>query len=168
MIYFIQAINNPTGNVKIGHSEDPERRLTEFWGGSPDPLCIIKIIEGAQKDETALHHHFAHLRLHGEWFEYGKELKVFLGTGELPENKPKKKPKKRLSRTSRKKVTPIFRACWICDRPLKGKQRQFCGDRCRKRFSRQSKLITSTPPEPLYANEDFWPIHGHLIRVEYL
>lgn len=77
MIYFIQAADG-TGPIKIGVSIRPEKRLEKVQTFSPVRLQIIKTFKGGNAQELAIHHRFAHLRLHGEWFSPASELLDFI------------------------------------------------------------------------------------------
>lgn len=77
-IYFIQ--NTVTGNIKIGKSLDPEDRLRNIQTGND---CLLEIVhkvfvKDMETEEVYYHNKFAHLRLLGEWFKCGPELKEFL------------------------------------------------------------------------------------------
>lgn len=97
MIYFIQAANG-RGPIKIGVSIRPEKRLVSIQLISPTRLKIIKTLKGGQDQELALHHHFAHLRLHGEWFEAAPELVDFINnTNEVVSFLMAVKPKHRIT-----------------------------------------------------------------------
>lgn len=85
VIYFIQAINNPNGPVKIGYSKNPKKRLSSLQSGSPELLHIILTIKGKRDDEKRLHLYFEPLRLHGEWFSFEGYLKALLEDKELQE-----------------------------------------------------------------------------------
>jgi len=72
--YFMRAEN---GLIKIGKSIDVKTRLSQLQTLSPigirlidTPLCTAT--------EAELHHRFAHLRDHGEWFKPDKELLDFI------------------------------------------------------------------------------------------
>lgn len=77
-VYFIQEANNHKGPIKIGWAIDPEYRLKEFQTGAPVILTILNTLDCERGQELALHYHFAHLRLHGEWFKATKELRQFV------------------------------------------------------------------------------------------
>ncbi|MFJ1562502.1 GIY-YIG nuclease family protein [Streptomyces mirabilis] len=59
--------------VKIGWSDDPERRLRGFQTGSPVPLQLLAVFEGGHYVEAELHRRFADKRVHGEWFDLGPD-----------------------------------------------------------------------------------------------
>ncbi len=74
-IYFIQC-NGARGPIKIGKAVDPNRRLSELRIGCPYPMTLLasSVAEDADLEERRLHMVFAHLRIHGEWFECATEL----------------------------------------------------------------------------------------------
>lgn len=67
-IYFLKP-QNFSGPIKIGCSFLPESRLTTMMKWSPFPLEIMTTTPGSFVLETALHHHFADVHLHAEWFQ---------------------------------------------------------------------------------------------------
>lgn len=67
MIYYIQR--GEDGPIKIGTSNDPERRLAELQTGSGEPLRLLAVIPGDRSLERQIH---SALRDHqgiGEWFK---------------------------------------------------------------------------------------------------
>lgn len=85
IIYFIQAIDT-NGPIKIGSTNNIQRRLPQLRMASPVPLTLLKFIEGDETTETKIHLYFSHLRLHGEWFRATDELLDFISSPrELPE-----------------------------------------------------------------------------------
>lgn len=64
-LYFIGGDEGP---IKIGVSNDPQRRLKGLQTGYPYPLQILATIEGGAMLEIEYHERFAEHRLHGEWF----------------------------------------------------------------------------------------------------
>jgi hypothetical protein len=67
-VYFIEAIG--TNRVKIGHAEDPEKRLAELQTASPFDLQLLFSFPGDEALEAQYHAKYAHLRVrpNGEWF----------------------------------------------------------------------------------------------------
>ncbi|MFJ8855661.1 GIY-YIG nuclease family protein [Streptomyces sp. NPDC102437] len=59
--------------VKIGWSDNPERRLRDLQTGSPLPLQLLAVFEGGAVVEAKLHRRFADKRRHGEWFDLGPD-----------------------------------------------------------------------------------------------
>lgn len=70
-VYVVGA--DELGNrVKIGWSDNPERRLGELQVGAPYVLRLLdKHFGSSRKLEDFLHDEFALLRIHGEWFDFG-------------------------------------------------------------------------------------------------
>ena len=73
-VYFIK--NTVTGNIKIGYSEDPDRRFTALQGGSDCKLEILVSVPGDFITEKQYHRLFAKDRLSGEWFTASDALKA--------------------------------------------------------------------------------------------
>lgn len=76
-VYFVQRQN---GNVKIGTTTNPRRRIPDLSGAIHEPLAILKIVGGGAALEKQLHAQFKHLRAHHEWFLPGQELLDFIAT----------------------------------------------------------------------------------------
>jgi hypothetical protein len=76
-VYFIRWAAHK-GPIKIGWADDPEARLAQIQNMSPVPLIILNTLDCEPEQEFALHYHFAHLRLYGEWFKPKKELLRFV------------------------------------------------------------------------------------------
>jgi DNA-directed RNA polymerase subunit RPC12/RpoP len=75
-VYFIEAVG--LNKIKIGTSEDPEKRLRELATGSAVQLRIIARMPGDLEMERTLHRQFEHLRFDREWFHATKELLTFI------------------------------------------------------------------------------------------
>lgn len=76
MIYFIQESDD--GDIKIGYSDNPERRIRELQTGSPKQLNLLAVIEGEKSDETELHKLFKKLNTRGEWFSPDTEIFLYI------------------------------------------------------------------------------------------
>ncbi|MGA5873932.1 GIY-YIG nuclease family protein [Streptomyces cinereoruber] len=70
-MYLIGSTESPL--VKIGWTDNPERRLRNLQTGSPVPLTVLALFEGGAIVERELHHRFADKRRHGEWFDLGPD-----------------------------------------------------------------------------------------------
>ncbi|MFG2629960.1 GIY-YIG nuclease family protein [Streptomyces sp. NPDC048473] len=70
-VYLIGSPESPL--VKIGWSDNPERRLRDLQTGSPVPLQLLALFEGGAVIEAALHRQLADKRRHGEWFDLGAD-----------------------------------------------------------------------------------------------
>lgn len=75
-VYFVKA--GRRGDVKIGFSNDPKRRLASMQTSISKDLVLLGAIPGTMDDEADLHAKFAHLRTRGEWFKHTKELQAFI------------------------------------------------------------------------------------------
>ena len=76
-IYFIGSVEG--GAVKIGKSNNPEKRLAELQTGSSSKLFLYGVINNVKEEyELRLHRIFDHLRLEGEWFKLTDELIQFM------------------------------------------------------------------------------------------
>lgn len=81
-LYFMRC----EGYIKIGVSNDPQRRLAQIRGGSAlTPVGmdyrkaeLVRVIEGAGGREYPTHWQFAHLRHTGEWFTEAPELTGYI------------------------------------------------------------------------------------------
>lgn len=75
-VYFIAS--KKSGLVKIGKSIDPEARFASIQTMSPDELSLLGSFPEGDITESSLHQKFSHLRRHGEWFEFGDEIRKFI------------------------------------------------------------------------------------------
>lgn len=68
---YVYAIRNATtGNVKLGISRNPERRLKQLQVGNDCKLELVayRKAENSFQDESALHHAHSAAHIRGEWF----------------------------------------------------------------------------------------------------
>lgn len=68
---YIYAASDSQGNIKIGISRDPRRRIKDLNVGNPYKLELVftkEAINPHYQDETALHAKFKDNKLCGEWF----------------------------------------------------------------------------------------------------
>ena len=77
-VYFIRS--GKKGDIKIGKSNDPEKRMAELQTGNPKILRLIATIPCKSEQEAfdlekALHKTFKSRWLHGEWFHRNIRLK---------------------------------------------------------------------------------------------
>lgn len=75
-VYFIA--NKRRGLVKIGTSDDPQKRLNALSNGGLDSLHLLAVVPGDERYESALHDRFLDLRVAGEWFRNEGELASLL------------------------------------------------------------------------------------------
>lgn len=67
----VYMLGTPGSNtVKIGRTTNLRKRLADIQRMSPVPLAALWTHPGGSELETNLHHHFAPLRSHGEWFAF--------------------------------------------------------------------------------------------------
>lgn len=74
MIYFVKAGQF----LKIGISENPEKRVRELQIGNPHKLELLGTIPGDEQDETEIHNAFSDHHSHGEWYFYSKPVRTFV------------------------------------------------------------------------------------------
>lgn len=73
LVYFIQHATG--GAIKIGISSGPDYRLRNINASTHDPRYAFLATEhGGRAREAELHLRFAHLRMHGEWFQPEQDL----------------------------------------------------------------------------------------------
>lgn len=75
-VYFV--VRGFDGPIKIGWSQDVERRVSELQTANAEPLRLIGKIPGRMIDESRMHGQFAHLRMEAEWFQNSPEIHEFL------------------------------------------------------------------------------------------
>lgn len=99
MIYFIRA---QTGDIKIGYSATPERRLSSMQTGSPVSLELVALIPGSKQDERHLHEQFAGQRNRGEWFTPSAELDALIASCQLASGESPASANSRRTETNRR------------------------------------------------------------------
>lgn len=77
-IYFVAAPE--ASRIKIGFSNNPDKRIASLMTSSAYKLETIAVIEGSREQEQALHQRFAHLRVHREWFADCSEIRDFVAS----------------------------------------------------------------------------------------
>jgi hypothetical protein len=75
-VYFVESGDG--GPIKIGWTQDVERRIAELQTANAHPLRLIGQVPGTMRDETAMHARFGHLRMEAEWFRNSPEIHEFL------------------------------------------------------------------------------------------
>jgi hypothetical protein len=65
-VYFIKE--ERSGLIKIGYSENPQKRLKALQTGQAKDLEIIMTVKGGAELESVLHKAFDFFRVRGEWF----------------------------------------------------------------------------------------------------
>jgi hypothetical protein len=82
-VYMIRA--GADGPVKIGVTNNPLRRLHALRTGHAESLRLIRVLDGGESVEKALHARFAAHRKSGEWFGFAPEmLAADIGYTDLP------------------------------------------------------------------------------------
>jgi hypothetical protein len=85
-VYFVQ---DASGNVKIGFSRCPARRVRALQATYGRDLFLIRIVDGSRVIERWLHRKFRHCRIRGEWFVFDPAMLTVIPPDEIP---PKRKP----------------------------------------------------------------------------
>jgi hypothetical protein len=75
-VYFIEAIG--LSRLKIGYSDDPEKRLRQLTTGSPVSLRIYARMPGNQAMEREIHARFSHLKVDNEWFHFTDDIRTYI------------------------------------------------------------------------------------------
>jgi hypothetical protein len=77
-VYFIK--NPITNKIKIGKSNDPQKRLRQLQNAAGDPLEMLLVIntESDKQTEEKLHDLFISSRSLGEWFLPSNEIISFI------------------------------------------------------------------------------------------
>lgn len=75
-IYFVAAPE--ASRIKIGFSNNPDKRIASLMTSSAYKLETLAIVEGSREQEQALHQRFAHLRVHREWFADCGEIRSYV------------------------------------------------------------------------------------------
>ena len=79
LVHYLYMIGEPTGPVKLGRAENPEKRLGEIQVGNPNDLHILRTRalrnkRQAVRAEQHLHDKCKEYRIRGEW--YREEVKA--------------------------------------------------------------------------------------------
>lgn len=64
--------------IKIGVTQNVERRLKEVEVHLAEPLALLGVIDGSLQSEKALHAQFAAYHLNGEWFRNCAEIRALI------------------------------------------------------------------------------------------
>ena len=73
LLYFIRR--GPDGPVKIGWSQNVDRRMAELQVANAEKLELVGTVPGKWKDEAVLHARFSHLQVSdNEWFHCSEEV----------------------------------------------------------------------------------------------
>ncbi|MBX9659093.1 MAG: GIY-YIG nuclease family protein [Nitrospiraceae bacterium] len=71
-IYVIQLGEH--GPIKIGHSQNPKKRVDLLQVGAAERIYVRAITPGSVADEKALHKKYSEYRLRGEWFQPADDM----------------------------------------------------------------------------------------------
>lgn len=77
-VYFVER--GVGGPIKIGWSQDVDRRVTELQTANAELLRVIGKIPGRMRNEALMHERFSHLRMEAEWFRNSSEIHEFLAS----------------------------------------------------------------------------------------
>lgn len=75
-VYFVES--GEGGPIKIGWSQDVERRIGELQVANAHKLHLLGVVPGTMKKEGELHAKFAHVRMEAEWFQNTEEIHKYL------------------------------------------------------------------------------------------
>jgi len=75
-VYFVES--GEGGPIKIGWSQNVERRITELQVANAHKLHLLGVVPGTMKKEGELHAKFSHLRMEAEWFQNSPEIHGYL------------------------------------------------------------------------------------------
>ena len=75
-VYYIQE--ELDGNIKIGWSNDPIKRLQEHQTSNSRELRMLVYVKGSQEYEREIHRKFQSSKTTGEWFKPDKRLLVHI------------------------------------------------------------------------------------------
>jgi predicted GIY-YIG superfamily endonuclease len=75
-VYYIQE--EMDGNIKIGWSNDPIKRLPQHQTSNSRELRMLVYVKGSQDYETEIHKKFQNFKTTGEWFKPDKRLLVHI------------------------------------------------------------------------------------------
>lgn len=75
-VYFVES--GTGGPIKIGWSQDVERRIGELQVANAHKLRLLGVVPGTMQKEGELHATFSHLRMEAEWFQNSVEIHAYL------------------------------------------------------------------------------------------
>lgn len=76
IVYFIQGVNG--GPIKIGHTDNIEKRIKQMQTGNPNQLILLHITRGGKNLEDQIHEEFKEDHYRGEWFKPSKRILEFI------------------------------------------------------------------------------------------
>lgn len=83
-VYFVRSGEH----IKIGVTNDWERRLLALRAGSPLLIELLALVRGGREFEAECHQRFAHYRSHYEWFHVCDEILQFAAQLSQPQDVP--------------------------------------------------------------------------------
>ena len=81
IIYFIEAVGLDL--VKIGTTEDLDRRMAHLAAVCPTPIVLLKQLPGGRSEERELHSRWGAHRVHHEWFQLAPLVAEIEGLAEF-------------------------------------------------------------------------------------
>lgn len=64
--------------IKLGFSENPDRRFNKIASDAPYPCSMLGYWPASKADELDIHSKFSGIRVHGEWFLSTQDLLQFI------------------------------------------------------------------------------------------
>jgi hypothetical protein len=98
--------------IKIGYSDNPEKRLVQMQTGSPIDMSLALKIEGTRATEQEMHSRFSRLRVRGEWFHFDEELRDFVNGHFPPDELAKRRERDAYSRGMAEGVQITLEEVW--------------------------------------------------------
>ena len=80
-VYFIQ--DGKDGNIKIGYSGEPEKRIGDLQSSSGNVLYPLLILKGSKNLESIFHEKFEEHKVHGEWFKPENSIMIFINSEKI-------------------------------------------------------------------------------------
>lgn len=75
-VYLVRAGEN--GPVKIGRTANVPARMQQLQVGHPEPLALIRTVDGGAGVETWFHRKFSADHIRGEWFRFSPDMTTVL------------------------------------------------------------------------------------------
>lgn len=71
---FVYAVQDISGQIKLGWAKDVNQRVKQLQTGSSQELCLLGYWRGSRKDEANLHSMVRSLHIHNEWYQPDSHL----------------------------------------------------------------------------------------------
>jgi hypothetical protein len=119
-VYFIQAVDDQYGPVKIGYAADVHRRLIAIQTGSPLRLRIVAVMDGAQETEAAMHIRHRAARIDGgEWFRFTADIAADIAANPFRDVRSTKRAKGTVSDgMTHRDIIGLWPTCSACSRSI--------------------------------------------------